>query len=126
MPMRKLPAAVLEAKGAFAINPERRRIDPVTTGDLGTAPAYFTPEETAIWDELKQQIPVGLAKSADRFLAEITVKLMTKFRYVGCNASETSQLMNALGRLGCTPADRLKCAIAPEPKKDENQFQEFI
>jgi phage terminase small subunit len=124
--MRRLPASVLEAKGAFEKNPERKRVDPVAIGDLGNAPSYFDKDEKDIWKELKSQLPQGLAKSADRFMVEIACKLMRKFRTAGLNSSELSQLINALGRLGMSPADRSKCAMAPEPPSKENTFQEFV
>lgn len=122
---RRLPASVLEAKGAFTKDPQRKRIDPVSSGELGEAPSYFSDEQRTIWNELKETLPPGLAKSADRMMAEISVRLMHKFRTSGLTASELSQLINALGRLGLSPADRTKCSIAPEPKSRESEFNEF-
>ena len=78
--MRKLPASVLESRGAFDKDPQRRRVDPISQGDLGKAPAYFTEEEAIVWDELKSIIPEGLAKQADRWICEIAARFMFKFR----------------------------------------------
>lgn len=125
--MRKLPASVLEARGSFDKDPQRRRVDPVASGDLGEAPGYFSDDLRAIWNELKCQLPEGLAKSADRMMAEIAVRLMFKLRTQGLNSSETSQLINCLGRLGCSPADRAKCSVPVDnnPKNDD-EFGEFV
>lgn len=123
--MRKLPASVLEANGAFEKDPQRRRKDPVTTGELGRPPAYFDDAQKAMWKELKAQMPQGLAKSADRWLCEVACRYMLKFRTTGLNASELAQLINALGRLGCTPADRSKCAMPVTKEKKGNEFTEF-
>lgn len=125
--MRKLPASVLEAKGAFDKDPQRRRVDPIAQGDLGDAPSYFNAEQQAIWDELKNQLPEGLAKAADRMMAEVTVRLMYKLRTQGLNSSETSQLINALGRLGGSPSDRAKCSVpATAAPKESDEFSEFV
>jgi len=48
-------------------------------------------------------------------------------RTTGLNASELAQLINVLGRLGGTPADRLKCAVpVTTPEKSKNEFSEFV
>lgn len=122
---RKLPASVLEAKGAFEKDPQRKRVDPVATGDLGTAPAYFNEVQSGVWEELKAQLPVGLAKSADRCIFEIAVRLMDRFRREGLKSTELAQLINALGRLGMSPSDRSKCAVPPTPDKEGNEFAAF-
>jgi hypothetical protein len=122
---KRLPASVLEAKGAFEKDPKRKRVDPVATGDLGKAPSYFTDTQIRIWEELKCQLPVGLAKSADRCIFEIAVCLMDRFRSVGLKSTELAQLINTLGRLGMSPSDRSKCAVPPAPDPQGNEFSEF-
>src|ERR1700733_5090681 len=117
---RKLPAALLEAKGAFDHDPQRRRVDPVATGDLGNAPSYFNDAQGKIWEELKAQLPVGLAKSADRCIFEIAVRLMDRFRRERLKPTEFAQLINALGRLGMSPSDRSKCALPLVVNKEGN------
>jgi hypothetical protein len=121
----KLPSSVLEARGSFKKDPKRKRVDPVVTGDLGEAPAYFHEDERAIWDELKGIIPVGLAKSADRWMVEIAARYMAKFRDTGLKSTELAQLLSALGKLGMSPADRAKCAMPPTPDPKGNEFSDF-
>jgi hypothetical protein len=125
--MQKLPASVLEAKGAFDKDPQRRRVDPETTGEIGEAPVYMTDSQKAVWGEIKSQLPIGVAKSADRIVFEVCVRLVDKMRHheKGINSSETAQLLNALGRMGMTPADRTKCAVPVTPEKESNEFAEF-
>src|SRR5580700_1399086 len=78
--MKRLPASVLEANGAFDKNPNRQRVDLEAHGELGNAPTYFTKDQVAIWHEIKEQLPVGLAKSADRMIVEIACRLMHTYR----------------------------------------------
>jgi hypothetical protein len=122
---RKLPAEVLKSRGSFDKNPNRTRVDVPVVGDLGNVPLYFDDAQGEVWEELKAMIPPGLAKNADRWIAEIAARLMLKLRTQGLNSSELAQLINALGRLGCTPSDRAKCATAVQPKAGTNEFNEF-
>lgn len=122
---KKLPASVLEAKGSFDHDPQRRRKDPVAFGDLGGSPAYFTKPQVEIWEELKQQLPVGLAKSADRSIFEIVCRLMEKFRTTKMSATETALLINALAKLGMSPSDRSKCAVPVVKDDSKNEFADF-
>jgi hypothetical protein len=122
--MTKLPASVLEARGAFEKDPQRKRVDPVASGDLGNAPGYFTDGERKVWKELKGQIPEGVAKSADRMIVEICCRLMFKYRSDKLNGTELSLLVNTLGKLGMSPADRSKCSVPVQGTKD-NEFSEF-
>jgi hypothetical protein len=123
---RKLPASVLEAKGAFDKDPQRRRVDPVAVGEVGDAPAYFNAEQIVIWKEINEQLPPGLCKSADRMMVEVAVRLMHRFRTAGLASSELAQMINALGRLGLSPADRAKCSVPVDTKPQNSEFTEFV
>jgi hypothetical protein len=124
----KKPAALLENKGAFKVNPARKRVDPEAGGTVGKAPSYFTSDQKAVWKELKEILPKGLKTGAtDRWIIEIAVTLMDKFRSDGLNAAETAQFLTALGRLGMSPVDRARCAVpVTKPSKDNNEFGEFV
>lgn len=124
MPVR-LPSAVLEARGTFIKNPDRRRTDAISEGELGEAPDYFNPDQTQVWNEIKSQLPTGIAKSADRMWVEIASVLMLRFRTEKTHATNISLLMTALARLGMSPIDRSRCAM-PVVKKTSNAFGEFI
>lgn len=119
---RKLPAELLEARGAFAKNPDRRRVDITATGDLGKAPAHFNEYQAELWEELKTLAPDS--KSADRWIAELTVFYMEKFRNGTIKPAEISKFLVCLGKLGLSPADRPKCAMPPTPEKSD-EFAEF-
>ena len=57
---------------------------------------------------------------------KLPCKLMDTFRATGLNSSELAQLINALGRLGCSPFDRSKVSIMPQPKTKDNDFAEVL
>ncbi len=94
---------------------------------LGHAPKHLTEAQRGIWKELKANLSTSLLKAADRVAVEVGVRLTDKMRTTGLNASELAQLINVLGRLGGTPADRLKCAVpVTTPEKSKNEFSEFV
>lgn len=121
---RKLPAAVLEAKGAFDKDPQRRRVDPVATGDLGNPPLYFTAAQKDLWNEVKAVIPPGLAKSPDRFHFEILIRLLDKYRSGDLKPTELGHLQTNLSKFGMSPADRARCAVPPAPD-EKDEFSDF-
>jgi phage terminase small subunit len=122
----KLPASVLEARGSFKKNPKRRRIDLEATGEVGNAPAYFLKNQRDIWKELKSILPKGLAKSPDKWMLELAVTYMDKFREDGLKPQELAALLKILGNLGLSPRDRAQLAQpVNKVSKDSNEFAEF-
>jgi phage terminase small subunit len=105
--------------GAVAKNPQRftqRKSEPKPLAPIGTAPKHLTPSERTIWKEIVTCAPAGALGSSDRIILEIVCKLTHAFRTgVLCRASEVAQLMNGLGRLGLSPADRAKLNVEPDP-----------
>jgi phage terminase small subunit len=127
MPAQRKPSALLEASGAFKKNPNRRRVDPEVTGELGDPPKYFTPDQRKIWRELEAMAPVDVLANADRWCCELACQLMSKLRTGQLRVAEVAQLVSLLARLGLTPADRSRVAPAGTPKKtDANPFAEFV
>ena len=50
MPKPRTPSAVLEARGAFAHNPDRKRED-FQSGEFDkSAPEYLSPGQVAVWE----------------------------------------------------------------------------
>jgi phage terminase small subunit len=122
----RLPASILKARGSFKINPGRKRVDPEAQGKLGQPPKYFTPSQKAIWKELKEILPKGLCKSADRWVCEVACVLMDEFRHDELKATLYQQLMSALSRLGLSPVDRARCSVpVSKASKEDNEFAEI-
>ena len=119
------PTASMEAAGAFDRNPARRRKDPATTGQLGSAPTHLSPDKRKVWSELSRLLPVGVARNADRFSFELITDLMHRHRTQGLSGSELSTLASLLSKFGLDPSSRAKVATPVSTKDESNPFAEF-
>ncbi len=107
----RTPSNVLDLRGAFDKNPQRRREDPKVEAGLGDAPGYFTDAEREVWEEIKQSAPEGVLSRADRIAVEMLTDLIVRFRdRQPLKAAERNHMLNLLSRLGMTAADRSRVA----------------
>lgn len=115
----RTPSNVLELKGAFDKNPQRRREDPKVEVGLGPAPDYFGDVEREVWDEIAASAPEGVLAKSDRLCVEMLVPLVMRLRQrEPLKAAERSFMLSTLARIGCTPADRSRVA---KPQEEETQ-----
>lgn len=121
------PTAELKLNGAFAKNPNRKRVDAVTHGPVGDPPPSLNLELHATWFELAGQAPMNVLRSADRALLEMATKLLFTFRKLPADVlpepALIGQFLKCLGAMGMTPVDRSK-VHAPQDKPD-NPFSKF-
>jgi hypothetical protein len=122
----RTPTEVLDLRGAFKINPQRKReVGPKALAGLGAPPAHLNDAARACWVEAVGNAPAGVLTAGDRILVEIVARLLAKFREDWLTGAEFGQLGQALGKLGWTPADRSRVsAVKEEPKADP--FAEFL
>ena len=107
----RTPSNVLDLRGAFDKNPQRRREDPKVEAGLGEAPDYFTDDERKVWAEIEQSAPEGVLSRADRIAVEMLTDLIVRFRArQPLKAAERNHMLNLLSRLGMTAADRSRVA----------------
>jgi hypothetical protein len=94
----RTPTAVLELRGAFKRNPNRRRkFEPLVTTALPEPPQSLPTTVKSAWLEMKTR---GFwLTSADRFLVEIAATL-TRYRFEEMKSGDVSQLIQLLGKLG--------------------------
>jgi phage terminase small subunit len=122
----RTPTELLELRGAFRKDPQRRRsVGPKAAAGIGEPPAHLKTEEAAIWHELVGNSPAGVLTSADRPVLEMLARLMAKFREDWLTGAEFSILKSCLTELGWTPAARSKVA-APAEDKPDGEFSEFL
>jgi hypothetical protein len=118
----KTATAVLEARGAFAKHPERKRENEPDTGrGIGPAPVHFTSEQGQAWDEIVSICAPGVFQSSDRLVVEAIAVELTIFRAnpKRYGTSALALLTNLLGRCGMTPSDRSKVVVRGEDAKPE-------
>jgi hypothetical protein len=124
----RTPTNVLEMRGAYKKNPQRKREDePEVATGLGPAPDYFSPEQADAWNVITSQCHAGVLCHADGIAVEIAAVLLANFRAnpVDMPAAKLARLDSLLARFGMTPSDRSKVAGA---KKEEpaNPFAKLI
>lgn len=120
------PTKVLEAKGAFKKDPQRRRDgEPEVTDPIGAPPESLTALEVKAWHELVTAAPTGVLTSADRIPMEMAAVLLAEFRVdrAEFTAAKYARLQSLTAAFGMTPADRSKLSI--EKPKDSNPFAAF-
>lgn len=120
----RTPTAILEQKGAFRKDPQRkeaRKSEPRPTGELGDAPEHLSEAQKAIWAELSGICPPKVLTNADRWTVEIAVRLMAKVRDDSITNGQLAQLIVCLSRMGMTPADRSKVGV-PQSPEEESPF----
>jgi hypothetical protein len=114
----RTPSNVLELKGAFDKNPQRRREDPKVEPGLGDPPGYFDDEERTIWEEIAATAPEGVLARSDRLCVEMLIPLIVRLRNrEPMKAAERAFMLSTLTRIGCTPADRSRVARPAEPEE---------
>ena len=118
MPKPRTPSNVLEARGAFAHNPDRTREDFESGVFDKSAPAYFSEEQVAVWNEMVGLLPESVLQATDRMAVELTSRLVARFRALDdCDVSmaQVAQIRTALASLGMTPADRSRVSSKKAP-----------
>lgn len=103
----RTPTSVLELRGSFKRNPDRKRArenEPLVTTPLPEPPAYLTRDTTAASLEIKSW---GFwLTSADKFLSEIAATLMARYRVDELKSGDVSLLIGLLGKISFSPKER--------------------
>src|SRR5690606_1990439 len=121
----RTPTNVLELKGAFKKDPQRKREDPEHSGKLKAAPPHLGEHEKEIWKEIVKAAPKDVITESDRFMLELCCILLSQFRLdpVEFPAAKLIRLEAMLGKFGMSPADRAK--VAGPGKKDKAPSNPF-
>jgi len=120
----RTPTNVLDARGAFKKNPQRRRQDAEPSGQLGDAPGHLQGAALQAWEEIKRSAPRDVLTDSDRLALEVAAQLLAQFRTdpVEFPAAKLVRLEALLGKFGMTPADRAKVGGKVEKPKG-NPFE---
>lgn len=116
----KKPNYLKLINGSAKQHPERHREDhliPTPAGELGEAPDDFNASEVKAWNEVKSQLPAGVAFDSDRIAFEMLIRLVVKMRTADdIVASHYTQFISLSSRFGMTPSDRQRVKIPEKPK----------
>ncbi len=118
MPKTRLPSKILDLRGTFKKNPQRRRSnEPVPdTPFPKTPPKHLNVAQRAAWRTIARATPTGLLTGSDVILVEVLACLLAEFRAdPHFQASRLARLSMELGRLGLNPSDRVRLAVTPAP-----------
>jgi hypothetical protein len=122
MPRQRIATNVLELSGAFAKNPNRRRVDPVTSKPIGRAPKPFPLTFEQAWRYILKCAPEGVLRDdRDRLWVEVVAHLLVEFRAdpAKFHPAKLQRLTSMLAALGMSPADASRVAAPPKAKRNE-------
>ena len=120
-----------ELNGSFKKDPKRgkaREHQPPSNGPVGEPPNYFDDHQRDLWREVVETVPPKVLAKADRLVIEVISRLLEKLREGTIRGAELNILISCLSRLGLTPADRSRVAIATEKDESgqEDDFANFV
>lgn len=119
--------AVIAAQGGFKTNPNRKREDPPSAGDIGNPPEYLAEDEKAVWRELVASSPHGVLQASDSVAVELAATLLADYRKdrASFNSGRLSVLQKALSAIGRTPVDRGRVAAPIQPPDPNDPWAKF-
>src|SRR5262249_39221023 len=118
---------VLELRGSFRKDPQRRRVAPTPKAGIGPCPDDAMVLSTSeAWDFLVGIVPNGVLADRDRAYRLIAAKLFSLLTRVGIEEMDPPKLNRLevmLGKLGLNPADASRVGQY-EPEAPKNPFAE--
>ena len=117
----RTPTNILEMRGAFKANPQRkRRAEPKPKGAFPSRPpSHLSAAEKATWKEVVRRVPAGVLGDADVFQVESLARLLTRFRMTDEPPMTMYQTLGTLlGKLGLNPASRAALTVE-KPKTNK-------
>lgn len=118
------PTKVLELRGSFDKDPQRRKArqhEPKVDAPLGPPPAYLDSSEVDRWADVAKMAP--WLTVADRVPVEIVARLWARLVRREAATPEIKILESTAAHLGLNPVDRTK-VVAPvaEPKSKVEKY----
>lgn len=118
----RTPTKILDARGAFDKNPNRRRDgEPEVKESIGAPPEELSEGELKAWKMIVSRAPMGVLTSADWPSVWMAARIWAGFiSDPDYPAGKVARLHAMLGQFGLNPSDRSKLSI--EKPKDVNPF----
>ena len=131
MGKQRTPTKILELKGAYKKDPQRRRVDePQPEREIERPIDRKRAEgnpwtQVEVWDELVMQIAPGVLTCMDSVAFEIVCRGVARIWNGKATPADEARVHKMLGSYGMTPSDRSK-VCAPKPKGQEyDPFPDF-
>jgi len=116
---------ILEARGAFRKDPQRKRPNEpkVDSAFPAKPPAHLDAAERKCWREVVRIAPAGVLTGADIVTVEIVARLLAEFRddSRGMQVARITRLTSEMGKIGLSPSARASLSVY---KPDENEFDD--
>jgi hypothetical protein len=120
----RTPAKILELKGAWRKDPQRRREPVQGAGAFDSQPPSHLPQECVrAWHHIVAQVPPGVLTASDATSIEIMARLQASIWMSG-DRDDIKELFRWLGQYGLTAAAREKIA-AKKPEGSGNPFADL-
>jgi len=120
--VRRTASEILELRGAYKTNPERKRPPaPKPDPEVGKPPESLSESARLCWQEIVDICAPGVLTKSDRIMVEVAAVLLDEFRQADepFMTSRISRLESMLARLGLSPTDRQRVAIPQKPEPNE-------
>src|SRR5688500_7527160 len=108
------PSNVLELKGAFRKDPQRRRTGvKAPAGVVGDPPERFDEHQRTAWTDIVRDAPPGVLKASDRASVELLATLIAEFRQApyAFIAAKHAATLKLLTQFAMTPSSRENFSI---------------
>lgn len=117
----RTPSNVLEMRGSFDKDPQRRREDASGRGDFDREPPEHLPQECVrAWRFIVDRLPPVSTFATDEVAVEVCARLLSTYWMSG-NLDTLKELRQWLMQLGFSPVARTKLATE-KPGETENPF----
>ena len=118
----RTPTNIIDLKGAFKVNPERKRpAEPAPNAPFDLKPpAYLLACQKKTWREVVKRVPAGVLGDADRMHVEIVACLLADFRSLqgAMDTTRIGRLTQEMGKLGLNPSARASLVV-DKPKANK-------
>jgi len=122
MPRPRTATAILEARGSFKKDPQRKRVDPEPAGQLrDSPPEHLTAEQQQAWRSIVSTAPKGILYQSDEIMLMMASCLLAEYNRDpdGMATSRIARLEIQLGRFGLSPSDRARLGVLPDDDGDD-------
>ena len=121
MTNRRLPGAKARTTGAAIKNPARYRDRPEPQGAaLGEPSSFLDTAGRAAWSGFKAEL--SWLRESDRAMVEVVCVIRGRIASGNIGATMLSTYQACLTKLGATPIDRSRIAVAPDEAEPDEFF----